>query len=301
MTTANHELAAWTAAVARRVSARANLADAAATYAALGVPVFPCVPGGKRPLSSRGFHDATTSPAKVRKWWDQTPEANIGVPTGAASGVVVVDVDIHGSGTGYPAFARAGTAGFVDRWSLLVRTPSGGLHAYFPSAPDGPEQRCWQSARTHLDFRGTGGYIVAPPSQVIVDGVLRSYDVIAVAQHEPRPVDSLALRRLLDPPRVIPRSPDVPAPGTRPDRLAAWVATRPEGARNQSLFWAACRMVEDGHPLSSTITVLGDAAGRAGLSEQEAESTIRSAHRIAGRLSAGTRTAPMTDLQGVSM
>ncbi|MBD4580751.1 DNA primase, partial [Xanthomonas citri pv. citri] len=35
---------------------------AARELAAAGVPVFPCVPGGKRPLTEHGFHDATTDP-----------------------------------------------------------------------------------------------------------------------------------------------------------------------------------------------------------------------------------------------
>lgn len=298
---ANHENPAWIANIARRASEQSTFADAAANYAACGVPVFPCVPGGKRPLTSRGFHDATMSATTVREWWRRTPGANIGIPTGSVSGVVVVDVDVHGTETGYPAFGRAGDAELVKGWSLLVRTPSGGLHAYFPTDPAGPEQRCWQSARTHVDFRGDGGYIVAPPSRVVVDGVPQSYDVIAVARHERRPLDSNGLRQFLDPPRPIPRSPSVPAPGARPDRLAAWVASRPEGARNQGLFWAACRMVEDGHPLSSTLSILGDAAGQAGLPDQEAERTIRSAHRIAGQLSATTSTGPTSQSRGVSL
>ena len=44
------------------------LADAAARFAAAGVPVFPCVPGEKRPLVSRGFHDASTDREQVEGW-----------------------------------------------------------------------------------------------------------------------------------------------------------------------------------------------------------------------------------------
>jgi hypothetical protein len=78
---------------------------------------------------------------------------------------------------------------------------------------------------------------------------------------------------------------DLPALGARPDKLAAWVASRPEGARNGGLFWAACRMAESGHRYDDTLTLLGDAAQQAGLPERETESTIRSAYRIASRLS----------------
>ena len=42
------------------------LPDAAARIATGGVPVFPCVPGGKRPLVEHGFHEATAA-ARMRR------------------------------------------------------------------------------------------------------------------------------------------------------------------------------------------------------------------------------------------
>src|SRR5699024_12797122 len=67
------------------------LREAARAFAAAGVPVFPCAPRGKRPLirDGQGFRDATTDLTQIDAWWQQSPEANIGIPTGAASGVVV--------------------------------------------------------------------------------------------------------------------------------------------------------------------------------------------------------------------
>jgi hypothetical protein len=75
----------------------------------------------------------------------------------------------------------------------------------------------------------------------------------------------------------------MPAVGSRPDKLADWVASRPEGARNHGLFWAACRLAEQGHPFDSTAHLLGDAARTAGLCDREAKTTIRSAYRNASR------------------
>ena len=90
----------------------------------------------RRAVSSRppgrGFHDATTDRARVRAWWSRFPAANIGMPTGAASGVVVVDVDVHGV-NGYEAFGRARRAGLLNGWEALVRSPTGGLHIYYPA------------------------------------------------------------------------------------------------------------------------------------------------------------------------
>ncbi len=51
-------------------------------------------PGSKRPLTERGFKDATRNVGKVVQWWTNEPDANIGVPTGAVSGLTVIDVDI---------------------------------------------------------------------------------------------------------------------------------------------------------------------------------------------------------------
>ena len=184
-----------------QASAAPDLPTAATTLARAGVPVFPCVPGTKQPLTHRGFHDASTDQQKVTSWWRRWPDANLALPTGATSGVDVVDVDVHPDGSGYPAFERARSAGFVGGWGWLVRTPSTGLHAYFLRT-SASEQRSWQVPGKHVDFRGDGGYIILPPSRVAQpDGALREYELIAVAQHQPRPVDAVGLRAFLDPPR----------------------------------------------------------------------------------------------------
>ena len=142
----------WSTGTMSRVASAPTLAEAARRYASLGIPVFPCVPGGKQPLTPTGFHDASASRAVVERWWRRTPEANIGLPTGVAVGVVVVDVDVHDSGSGYAAFDHAHRKGLTQGWGWLVRTPSGGMHAYYP--PTGDEQRCWQAPAAHIDFRG---------------------------------------------------------------------------------------------------------------------------------------------------
>ena len=90
-----------------RVDRSPHLAVAARSLAAAGVPVFPCLVEGKRPLTRRGFLDASSDPEQVAAWWSRTPNANIGIPTGAASGVVVVDVDVHGPRDGRVAYQRA--------------------------------------------------------------------------------------------------------------------------------------------------------------------------------------------------
>lgn len=278
---------------------------AAITLARAGVPVFPCVAGGKQPLTRHGFHDASADLTRVTAWWRRWPAANLAVPTGAISGVDVVDVDVHSGGNGFDAFEQARSAGLVDGWAWLVRTPSGGIHAYFPRTTS-TAQRSWQAPSRYVDFRGDGGYIITPPSNITQQGgVSRGYELIAIAQHQPRPVDATRLRALLDPPRPIRTPANMPQAGARPDRLAAWVASRPEGARNQGLFWAACRMAENGHRFDTTQSVLGDAARAAGLSEREAFTTIQSAYRTTTRLgplrTAVDRAHPTTAVEQVGL
>ena len=139
-----------------RMPPRASTGEAAVALASGGVPVFPVAVGGKRPLTRHGFHDATSNLDQIRRWWSATPGANIGMPTGAASGLVVVDVDVHGPANGYVALDRADNAGLLAGWEALIQTPTDGLHVYYPAAP-GSEQRSWQAGRAGIDFRGDGG------------------------------------------------------------------------------------------------------------------------------------------------
>ena len=270
-----------------RVDRTPDLAAAARSLAAAGAPVFPCEPDGKRPLTKRGFLDATSDPGQVAAWWARTPDANIGLPTGVPSGVVVVDVDVHGPVDGRAAWRRASSEGLVDGAGLLVRTPTGGAHAYFSATP-GTEQRSWQAAGAGVDFRGDGGYIIAPPSRRTIDGTMRLYEITDLAANSIGPVDAARLRDFLAPrPDPPTRNSDGATATVDAERLAAWVAGRAEGERNRGLFWAACRLAENGTPPGDALGALGPAAAKAGLSEREITTTVRSAYRA-------TQPAPET-------
>lgn len=252
--------------------------DAALTFARSGIRVFPCASGGKRPLTHAGFHDASCDADQVRVWWARWPEANLAMPTGAASGADVVDIDVADAGSGFIALDRASTAGIVADGIARVRTPSGGLHVYFASVPGRP-QRCWQSAVAHIDFRGDGGYVVVPPSALVTKSGRVAYRLVSLTPNDSRPVDAAALRRFVDPrsPRVASRPAAAAAP--EPSRLAHWVSKLQEGERNGGLFWAACRLTEAGFARSDVEMALTAAAASAGLSEREITATIHSANR----------------------
>ena len=150
----------------------------------------------------------------------------------------------------------------------LVRTPSGGLHAYFT----GTSQRNGKLPRHHIDFRSAGGYVLAPPSRV--HG--RPYELLDHRAGATGRLDWQAVIRLLEPPRPIAR-PQGDAAGDL-SKLAAWVAAQREGNRNDGLYWASCRALESGH---SDLDDLVVAAVRAGLAEDEARRTVASAARRA--------------------
>ncbi|MFC7580763.1 bifunctional DNA primase/polymerase [Schaalia naturae] len=261
-----------------RMTGTRSLSAAAREFASAGVPVFPCAAYGKRPATGHGFHDATTNLDQIEAWWRQSPGANIGVPTGAASGAIVVDVDLHGPVDGRTGFDRAARAGLVNRWELLVRTPTGGLHAYYPATP-GTEQRSWQAGRAGIDFRGDGGYIIVPPSLRSIEGTTVGYEVETINTRPAGLLDSDTLRDFLDP-RPAPRPlPETWQPVGREDaqRLAEWL-DRQETDRNLKLFWASCRLAEGGVPLTDALDAVLTAA-KSDFGPREITATVRSAYR----------------------
>lgn len=135
-----------------------TLGQAALWYADHGIPVFPCRPRGKKPISEHGFKDATTSREQVETWWRATPAANIGVPTGGASGWLLFDVDPrHGGDVTLDALlAKHG------RWPETAEAITGGdgRHVFFKHV-DGLS--CGELA-PGCDLKTTGGYAIVAPS-----------------------------------------------------------------------------------------------------------------------------------------
>jgi hypothetical protein len=71
-----------------------TLLEVALDYARQGRAVFPLIAYRKEPATRRGFHDATTNPATISRWWTARADYNIGIRTGAASGIWVFDINI---------------------------------------------------------------------------------------------------------------------------------------------------------------------------------------------------------------
>ena len=134
-----------------------NLATALA-LAEAGLPVFPAGPD-KRPRVKGWQAKATTNPAALEAFWRRFPDAVPAIPTGARSGVAVLDLDLD-QGKGLDGEAALRAAGGLPEAGLVVRTPRGGRHLYFA------HEEGLTNAAGHLpsgvDFRGEGGFVIGP-------------------------------------------------------------------------------------------------------------------------------------------
>lgn len=141
-----------------RVNGPAGTLPAALWYASIGVPVFPLQARSKLPYPmSHGCKDATTDPAGIRAWWDAHPDANIGLATGHT--VDVIDVDGL-DGIRALRWRTSDPVGLPPILGHAITPRGGGWHLYVPATGRGNKANIYPS----VDYRGRGGYVVAPPS-----------------------------------------------------------------------------------------------------------------------------------------
>jgi hypothetical protein len=135
-------------------------AEAALRYAKLGLAVVPLKPKGKRPMFENWPEVATADIGVVSRWWQQNPNANVGIATGQKSRVFVLDVDVAKGGEESYEGLVAKHGRFPDTWQQI--TGSGGFHLFFRY----PNFRIGNAAGIFpgIDIRGDGGQVVAPPS-----------------------------------------------------------------------------------------------------------------------------------------
>jgi hypothetical protein len=262
------------------------LLRAALAYARHGIPVLPvhepgpgggcscdrgarCERPGKHPRLRHGLTDASTDPRQIELWWERWPQANVGLRTGVVMDVADVDSEEGGHGLCH-------LLGGEMPAGPQVRTGGGGWHFWFRPTGFGNRVRLLPG----LDWRGAGGYVVAPPSRHL-HGDYRWVHGPA----EPLPAGSDTLRALIEGPSAAPAP---PRPITHPDRYASAalaaeadrVARAPVGTRNDTLNRAAFalgRLVGGGLLDPGDVVRELDAAARyAGLGRAEIPGTIRS-------------------------
>ena len=130
-------------------------------YAALGWATFPLAIGKKVPMAgSNGHKSASTDGRIVGRRAADYPSANIGIATGRASGLIVIDIDPRNGGDQtVERLARRGRS-FPD--TIEAITCRNGRHLYY--AYDASVQLGKRSLGAGIDGKGDGGYVVAPPS-----------------------------------------------------------------------------------------------------------------------------------------
>jgi hypothetical protein len=124
-----------------------------------GLCVFPCLRRAKQPATGNGCLAATTDPELIKRWWQQEPEFNIAIATGARSHVFALDVDGDDGEAELRRFE-----GEYGALPVTVESITGnGRHLYF-EWPNKPVRNSAGKVGAGLDIRGEGGYVLAPPS-----------------------------------------------------------------------------------------------------------------------------------------
>lgn len=118
-----------------------------------------CPRPGKHPLLSNGVRAASRDPGQVRAWWKQWPEANIGIATGLVSGIAVLDLD----GEEAETTLKEGELCVPDNGPIV--STGKGRHIYMMCPDEGVPN--FVKRLPGIDFRGDGGYVIAPPSNHI--------------------------------------------------------------------------------------------------------------------------------------
>ena len=158
-----------------------SILDHALEYAACGMAVFPihgvtdgacdcgksdCTSPGKHPRVSGGCKSATKDIETIISWWTANPTSNIGIATGAVSGIIVIDVDIGPGKDGLASLREFESRHAPIAKSATVLTGGGGRHFYM-RAPSVEIRNSAGTLAKNIDIRGDGGYVVAPPSMHI--------------------------------------------------------------------------------------------------------------------------------------
>ncbi|MBT6045928.1 MAG: bifunctional DNA primase/polymerase, partial [Candidatus Scalindua sp.] len=84
--------------------------------------IFPCIPNDKYTAMPGGYKNGSSDLLKIYKWWEGSPTSNIGLVTGEANNLVVVDVDVKDGAPGLKSLSELeAECGKFD--TLTVNTP----------------------------------------------------------------------------------------------------------------------------------------------------------------------------------
>lgn len=233
-------------------------------------------------LTCHGFYAATTDMDRITAMFASHPGRMLAIRTGAASGIMVVDVD---GAAGVDQLRRLVVEGLTPP-TLMQRTGSGGWHLVY-AHPGGHVQSGAHKIAPSIDSKADGGYIVAAPSLHPRTG--ERYRWHNWGQPPAAPPPDLVARLRPSPPPPPRTDYRAPAGHNLHRRLTGVIDTvldAQPGNRNATLYWASCvaaEMIHDGDLTpAQALDVLLPAAQQIGLPDSEARNTIRSGLRKAG-------------------
>jgi hypothetical protein len=220
----------------------------ALAYLERGWPVFPvcrairegrcvqhgeCKHAGKVPLVRwEAYQTRLPTEAEVRQWWNTHRTANIGMATGALSGVVVLDAD------GSEARKEALSRGVPQTRAVWTGKPGG---AHYHLAHPGFDVRNFARRLPGLDFRGDGGYVLLPPSHHASGADYRWVDGAEALDIATMPDWLLDLVHS-------PAGPDGVSSDHVPVDLERVLDGIPEGERDDTLYRFVCKLRGDNVP-----------------------------------------------------
>lgn len=128
------------------------MVEYAIRYQKKGVSVIP-LKKNKRPYLTSWLQWQKERPTeeKLKEWWKTWPDAQIGIITGAISGLTVLDIDV----------AHGGRLDDFNQNTTIIGTGNKGYHLYYKYHPGLGNKA---GVRPGVDIRGDAGYVVAPPS-----------------------------------------------------------------------------------------------------------------------------------------
>jgi len=243
-----------------------ELLNPALSYEKQGLSVIPIQASEKKPLIAwEAYQERRATEDEIQAWWLKWPDANVGVVTGAVSGLVVIDLD--------SIEAKDKLKELLSDYDLF-------------SVPRSRTGRGWQLFFKHpgvlipnragifpgLDVRGDGGYVVAPPS-IHPNGKSYKWEVPINGDLPKLPVELFKL---------------ITSPASNGEagyrerfNTAQALAGVPEGQRDETLFKLACKLRTADVPQDMAEALILEAARNCQppFSEREALEKVSNAYR----------------------
>jgi len=192
-----------------------------------------CAAAGKHPRIAAWQRDASRDPERIKTWWKQWPEANVGLLMGQEAGVIAIDVDPRNGGG--ETLEKLQSEHEALPATVKALTGGGGIHYLFAAPSGRPVQKNNNGAALGpgLDLQGERSLIVAAPSLHASGAHYKWADGCAPWERELAPLPAWVLALV-----------DAAAQQKRVGKAPRGVATLPdvilEGARDETLFlWAS--------------------------------------------------------------